>query len=951
MPLASRLARISYSRPDCAAALRGTSLPQNLGNNVNRLALVAGIRKHVGLARLPELAELCAHSSTENVFARARNARLIMSGEIPTEDMMGDDCIPYCICLKYQVGRACAVGGYIDLYRDLNLLPDTSIAEEARENAGVQGAQEIYDLIMAAPTRYKVMDDYTRTISASPSAGAQLNADTAVIASLKSTRKYGADFRTFWKPFNITEDWGIAEKSIFTEPPVLGPEETELIDGPLPSDLPTMNKHLLILMAAYMGNVDRYARLRRPLPVRAELICLVRGIYHSTFMATWLARNESIIDAVGRHPADAKTLRRAIHARRVMNNDIAHVTDCNEAGEWTVPDDELPYWIWYPAMPQRGVMPRLAQLRPAMAVPCLRACIAANYREDYQAIMRLPDVSLDSALEFEAKLHNWGGYYIEDLSRRQMTLGLEYLPADRYTWEWKEMDPWREGNPSSEELIGELKDSHGEVSSGQDGGMYEGSGLETGRIELWNLFSQKNIALRRIPGPFYASFTKLRLKYAVLTGDRTAYIHHLHQQFGPIVRISPEEVSIADPEASKLIHKAGSGYQKSDWYGRFIARPVPTMFTMEDSKSHAVRRKMFARAFSKTEIRTKWEPMVKETVQLAVEKIFQDMIDGEANVYKWWLSMAADVSVHLMFGESFHILEKGEINNYFRVLQLAGKGGAIADELPLLGFIGRRIPHSALRDLFKSNDYLTDFGAQAISNGMKKGKEGASIFRQLDTSDGTMVNDKSTSPLTPQDLSTEAGNFIIAGTDTTGFTLTCLVWAVLDRPALQSALEEEVAGLKGGFNDAQLETLPLLNAVINETLRLYGPAAASLPRIVPQGGAVLGGYFIPESVTVSTQAWTLHRNEHFWHDPERFDPHRWLNDSAKEASRSAFAAFGAGPRICIGMHLAMMEIRFAVALFFRRCRGARISSGAAKTLEFDNYFLLRPKGTFTIVAA
>ena len=333
-----------------------------------------------------------------------------------------------------------------------------------------------------------------------------------------------------------------------------------------------------------------------------------------------------------------------------------------------------------------------------------------------------------------------------------------------------------------------------------------------------------------------------------------------------------------------MIHKPGSGYLKSDWYRRFIDKPVPTLFSMADAKQHAIRRKLFSRAFSKSEIRTRWEPMVKQTAELALDNICRELASGEVNILKWWLSMAADVSVHLMFGESFRILENGEVssperqrldlltsiqvNNYFRVLQLAGMGGAIADELPLVGFIGRRIPHPTIRDVFKSNDYLIDFGEKAVMNSMKYGKDSTSIFAQLETFDSTGVGEGAR-PLTSLDLSVEAGNFILAGTDTTGFTLTCLVWAVLRQPAIQSALEKEVAALEDGFTDTQLEELPLLNAVINETLRLYGPASSSLPRMVPQGGAQLGGYFIPENVTVSTQAWTLHRDEQFWSDSEK----------------------------------------------------------------------------------
>ncbi|KAL0254661.1 hypothetical protein SLS55_010141 [Diplodia seriata] len=105
---------------------------------------------------------------------------------------------------------------------------------------------------------------------------------------------------------------------------------------------------------------------------------------------------------------------------------------------------------------------------------------------------------------------------------------------------------------------------------------------------------------------------------------------------------------------------------------------------------------------------------------------------------------------------------------------------------------------------------------------------------------------------------------IFAGSGTTANTLTFLNYAVLSRPALQQALEEELSTLQEGYSDADLEQLPLLNAIINETLRLYCAVPGSLPRVVPAGGATIGGYFIPEGTTVSTQAYTLHRDENLW---------------------------------------------------------------------------------------
>ncbi|EOD47985.1 putative cytochrome p450 monooxygenase protein [Neofusicoccum parvum UCRNP2] len=126
------------------------------------------------------------------------------------------------------------------------------------------------------------------------------------------------------------------------------------------------------------------------------------------------------------------------------------------------------------------------------------------------------------------------------------------------------------------------------------------------------------------------------------------------------------------------------------------------------------------------------------------------------------------------------------------------------------------------------------------------------------------------------DVRTESTSLIFAGSGTTANTLTFLNYAVLSRPALQEALEAEVATLADGFTDADLEQLPLLNGIINETLRLYCAVPGSLPRVVPPGGVTLGGYFIPEGTTVSTQAYTLHRDEGLWENAEEFDPYRWL---------------------------------------------------------------------------
>jgi cytochrome P450 len=157
-------------------------------------------------------------------------------------------------------------------------------------------------------------------------------------------------------------------------------------------------------------------------------------------------------------------------------------------------------------------------------------------------------------------------------------------------------------------------------------------------------------------------------------------------------------------------------------------------------------------------------------------------------------------------------------------------GAGIGTELPLVRAIGSHLPIQAAKEMFRANDYLLRYGTRAIENA-KSLHDKANIFTTI-----LHEAEKGEGYLTDLDVRIEAGNLIVAGSDTTGVTLTYLTWSVLKRPELRIALEEEVSALGEEIKDADLETLPLLNAVIEETLRLYGAAPGSLPRVVPLGG-------------------------------------------------------------------------------------------------------------------
>lgn len=129
------------------------------------------------------------------------------------------------------------------------------------------------------------------------------------------------------------------------------------------------------------------------------------------------------------------------------------------------------------------------------------------------------------------------------------------------------------------------------------------------------------------------------------------------------MRISPTELAIADIAAVAQIHKIGGGFLKSDFYEKMVPGNEPGIFAMRDPQAHAARRKLFARAFSNSSLRTNWEADVRRKTELAVQKIKMEASGAAqgADVLKWWTLMATDVIAHLCFGESFNMLEQGKV--------------------------------------------------------------------------------------------------------------------------------------------------------------------------------------------------------------------------------------------------------------------------------------------------
>ncbi|KAJ4304347.1 hypothetical protein N0V88_001960 [Collariella sp. IMI 366227] len=159
--------------------------------------------------------------------------------------------------------------------------------------------------------------------------------------------------------------------------------------------------------------------------------------------------------------------------------------------------------------------------------------------------------------------------------------------------------------------------------------------------------------LRKIPGPWYAKFTSLVLKWHEFKANRTRYIHDLHLKFGPSVRIAPDEVAFASAAAVKEIYcSGGSGYDKTEFYDLFKVYNRRTMFTTLNKDD---RKRILADRYANTNVvRSQSLDGIAERAANFVKKCFQS-VGGNLDLYicvpppSYLHSYAFDCITHHLF--------------------------------------------------------------------------------------------------------------------------------------------------------------------------------------------------------------------------------------------------------------------------------------------------------------
>lgn len=175
--------------------------------------------------------------------------------------------------------------------------------------------------------------------------------------------------------------------------------------------------------------------------------------------------------------------------------------------------------------------------------------------------------------------------------------------------------------------------------------------------------------------------------------------------------------------------------------------------------------------------------------------------------------------------------------------------------------------------------------------------------------------------LTNDEVRDEVVIIFLAGHDTTALALTYTWYLLSQHPAVEAKLHAELNRVLGGRlpTHDDLINLPYTKMVIEESMRLYPPAPGLSNRAVLADDEICG-VKIPKGAQVAVIPWVIHRHRLLWENPEKFDPERFSPERSQGRHRFAYLPFGGGPRVCIGMALAMTEAQLLLATIAQRYR-------------------------------
>ncbi|KAE9367607.1 cytochrome P450 monooxygenase [Stipitochalara longipes BDJ] len=451
--------------------------------------------------------------------------------------------------------------------------------------------------------------------------------------------------------------------------------------------------------------------------------------------------------------------------------------------------------------------------------------------------------------------------------------------------------------------------------------------------------------IAHIPGPKLAALTRLYEAYydLYLGGQYTFKIIELHKEYGPIVRISPWELHVSDPDFFDTLYASpasGRKRDKYDWFTKSFGLDK-SIFGTPQHDLHRIRRGALSQYFSMASVR-RLQPEIQERVDVLLQRLKEFRDTGEILIASWAFAAYTNVDIVMMycFGRCDNRLEAKDFDPSYRDASFAGvTKGNFLKHAPWVNNFMQALPmwvaeliHPAMATFVAQKRHVLEQikSIRAGRNEAYKDHDHPTIF--------VSILDSKLAEQEKRDarLSDDAHVLTMAGTITTSWVLEVTMFWLLRQPETLRKLKDELTtaipslDLIGTIPLPVLESLPYLNAVMKEGFRLTYGVSCRLARIDPDNPMVLTSnkkqYTIPAGTPVGMTAVQIHHDESIFPSSKKFSPERWL-DGKNKAIDKYLVSFNAGSRQCIGINLAYVELRLALSAIWRQW-GSRDVRGA-----------------------
>jgi hypothetical protein len=360
---------------------------------------------------------------------------------------------------------------------------------------------------------------------------------------------------------------------------------------------------------------------------------------------------------------------------------------------------------------------------------------------------------------------------------------------------------------------------------------------------VYNLFFHP---LRKFPGPILAAASPFYFAYHTIRGSRASIVRDLHIQYGPMVRLAPNQLSCIGETAWKDIYGHKQGRQQLPKADRGpLRRAVYSIINAPDDV-HARQRKMISHAFSDRALRDQ-EPMLKTYVDSLMHNLHQDAHEGkDVDMVKAYNYTTFDIIGDFAFGETFGMLSSRRDHAVLSMIFARLRSAVTLNSLTVIpGF--RYFLVLFLTVMQKEGFVLHEFVSSKVRKRIETGDT-----EKPDLMTGILKNNTEDGMgITRAEINATASVLTIAGSETTATLLSGCTNLLLQNPRVMEKVKAEI---RGEFHSVEEMTVPRLNqlpymmAVLEESLRLYPPVPVALPRKTPPQGASVSGFWVPGDV-------------------------------------------------------------------------------------------------------